>query len=317
MILSVIMATFNGSGYIKEQIDSILSQSIQDFELVVCDDCSTDDTWSILNEYALKDSRIHIYRNENNIGINRNFEKGILYSQGNYVALCDQDDIWPPDRLEILLSTIGDKMIATGDAAVIDEEGKPTGWLYSKITGLYHFPKNDLTRALIYIFNQNQAQGATMLIRREFFSKALPLPDMDGYYDAWFAILSCFAGGMNYSPLVVTLYRKHDKNVSSPPLREKKVYQSFLSRTVQGCYSHKEFYLTEVQNRVTELSPKEKVFIFLCKRMMHRVRSVPGRIINVLIILPFFRVIYQKSPIGLVKPAWDRIKKRVRRSIKK
>ena len=65
-MISIAMATYNGAKYIREQLDSILSQTIQDFELVICDDCSSDDTVSILKEYAIKDKRIIVYVNELN-----------------------------------------------------------------------------------------------------------------------------------------------------------------------------------------------------------------------------------------------------------
>ncbi len=67
-MISVAMATYNGEKYIREQIDSILNQTVQDFELVVCDDCSSDGTWSILEDYANHDNRIKVFRNEGNLG---------------------------------------------------------------------------------------------------------------------------------------------------------------------------------------------------------------------------------------------------------
>ena len=68
------MATYNGAQFLREQIDSILNQSIQDFELVACDDCSSDGTFQIMEEYARKDSRVRIFKNEKNLGFKKNFE---------------------------------------------------------------------------------------------------------------------------------------------------------------------------------------------------------------------------------------------------
>ena len=105
-MISIVLATYNGARYIREQIDSVLAQTIQDFELVVCDDGSTDDTVSILRDYALKDKRIHVYVNDHNLGFKKNFENAISKSIGDYVALCDQDDIWLPDHLEIIFTIV-------------------------------------------------------------------------------------------------------------------------------------------------------------------------------------------------------------------
>lgn len=76
-MIDIAMTTYNGEKYLKEQIDSILNQTVSDFELIVCDDGSTDSTIDILNEYSKKDSRVHIFQNKNNLGVIKNFEKAI------------------------------------------------------------------------------------------------------------------------------------------------------------------------------------------------------------------------------------------------
>ena len=92
--VSIALATYNGEMFLREQLDSILNQSVRNFELVICDDCSKDSTWDILNEYAIADSRIRILRNDKNLGFLGNFEKAIQHTQEKFVALADQDDIW-------------------------------------------------------------------------------------------------------------------------------------------------------------------------------------------------------------------------------
>ena len=82
-LVSVAMATYNGERFIKEQIDSILRQTIQSIEIVICDDCSTDNTWEILQEYAKYDLRFKIYRNDTNLGFCKNFEKAISLCHGD------------------------------------------------------------------------------------------------------------------------------------------------------------------------------------------------------------------------------------------
>lgn len=106
-MISIAMATYNGEKYLREQLDSILVQTISDFELIICDDCSNDSTRKILSEYAKKDSRIKVIFNEQNLGFVKNFEKTISFCNGEYIAFSDQDDIWLPNHLEVLLSEIG------------------------------------------------------------------------------------------------------------------------------------------------------------------------------------------------------------------
>ena len=122
-MISIAMATYNGEEILEKQLDSILLQTIQDFEIVVCDDQSKDSTWNILEQYAKRDKRFHIYRNEKNLGFKKNFEKAIGLTQGDYIALCDQDDIWYPRHLEILLNNIGNNMLCIGNCDMIDENG--------------------------------------------------------------------------------------------------------------------------------------------------------------------------------------------------
>ena len=126
-MISIAMATYNGSKYLSEQIDSILSQTYSDFELVVTDDCSTDDTFSILSYYASMDSRIRIYENESNLGFRDNFAKAIGLCVGDYVALSDQDDIWLPNHLELLISNISTYSIVCANSELIDQYGKSIG----------------------------------------------------------------------------------------------------------------------------------------------------------------------------------------------
>ncbi len=100
------MATYNGEKYVNEQIDSILSQTYQDFELIICDDCSKDRTREILQEYSQKDSRIKLLFNEKNLGFKKNFEKAISMCNGEYIAFCDQDDIWENYKLQFAIEKI-------------------------------------------------------------------------------------------------------------------------------------------------------------------------------------------------------------------
>lgn len=118
-MISIAMATYNGEKYLREQLDSILAQTVQDFELVVCDDCSTDSTVRILEEYVEKDARIKIFCNEQNLGFVKNFEKAISLCQGECIALSDQDDVWLPEHLQVLLENIGEKDLCGTDASQI------------------------------------------------------------------------------------------------------------------------------------------------------------------------------------------------------
>lgn len=97
--VSVIMSVYNGAEYLDDAIKSIVEQKFTDFECIIIDDCSTDLTEQIIQEWKKRDSRIIIFRNEKNIGLTKSLNKGISHAQGVYIARMDADDIADPLRL--------------------------------------------------------------------------------------------------------------------------------------------------------------------------------------------------------------------------
>ena len=97
-LVSIAMATYNGEKYLKEQLDSIYAQTYKDIEVIVCDDCSSDKTVEILDEYKEKYG-LKYYINEKNLGFKKNFEKAISLCSGDFIALADQDDIWIENKI--------------------------------------------------------------------------------------------------------------------------------------------------------------------------------------------------------------------------
>lgn len=212
-MISIAMATYNGEKYLREQLDSILAQTHQNFELIVCDDCSTDSTVRILREYERNDSRIKVFENAVNLGFKKNFEKAIGLCSGDYIALSDQDDIWLPEHLSILLSNIHDRSLCCGDAELVDENNVLQNKLLSVADGVFDFPP---ANKILYriIFNQSPFQGASQLLRKEFLKKVLPIPSKVRFHDAWFAACACFDNGINYVRIPITRYRRHSDSIT-------------------------------------------------------------------------------------------------------
>ena len=101
MKLSIAMCTYNGASYLQEQLDSFLWQTRLPDEIVVCDDCSQDETVEILKEFAANSPfPVHLHVNKTNLGLTKNFEKAIGKCTGDIIFLSDQDDVWLPERLE-------------------------------------------------------------------------------------------------------------------------------------------------------------------------------------------------------------------------
>jgi len=125
--ISIILPTFNGGKYIKIAIESIMSQSFSEWELLVIDDGSTDNTKDIVTEYINKDERISYIKNEVNLGIQKTLNKGLKESKGEYIARIDDDDEWiDKDKLQKQFEFLGSNpnyiLVGTG-VIVINEKG--------------------------------------------------------------------------------------------------------------------------------------------------------------------------------------------------
>lgn len=213
-MISIAMATYNGEKYIIEQLDSILNQTVSmPIEIVACDDCSTDATRDILLEYAKRDARVKAFFNESNLGFVKNFEKAVSLCNGEFIAFSDQDDIWLPEKLEKLLSSIGDKDFVCSNALLVDTSNVPLGLTMQQACNYKYVPLDALS-VLKRLAHNNFVQGATMLVRSSFLRKTPPVPSQFGYHDWWLAFNSCAAGGFRYVDECLIRYRRHEKTVT-------------------------------------------------------------------------------------------------------
>ena len=120
--VDILLATYNGEKYIREQIDSILNQTYKEFRLLISDDGSTDGTRDILNEYKAKDDRIEIFMQEENLGVVKNFEFLLKKVEAKYYMFSDQDDIWKDEKIEKSLKKIEEGFdLVYSDLEVVDE----------------------------------------------------------------------------------------------------------------------------------------------------------------------------------------------------
>src|SRR5688572_16445446 len=102
-LISVVMPVYNSEMYLSTAIDSILSQTCEDFELLIFDDGSNDDSWKIIRQYAQLDKRIVPFRSDTNSGYVVHLNEGVLRAKGEFIARMDSDDIALPDRLALQL----------------------------------------------------------------------------------------------------------------------------------------------------------------------------------------------------------------------
>ena len=206
-LISIALAAFNGSEFICKQIDSILDQSYSNFELIVSDDCSDDNTIELVRAYS-SDKRIMINQNKKNVGYKRNFEIALSMCSGDYIALSDQDDIWDKNKLEELLFNIGDFDLIHSDAKVIDEKGNEISSSFSK----YSSKSLDIN-PLSVVLNPS-ITGCTCMFNARILKKILPFPDGDYVHDRWISFISSINQGITYLDRPLVSYRQHSGNVS-------------------------------------------------------------------------------------------------------
>jgi glycosyltransferase involved in cell wall biosynthesis len=218
MKISVCMAAYNGERYIEEQILSILNQSKDVDELLIVNDCSTDNTLKIICN--LNNSRIKIINNETNIGVTKTFEKAIYHASGDIIFLSDQDDIWMPTKVEKVVKFMTDRKVdaVVTDAIIVHENGEVLN------KSFFEFRKSG--PGLLKNFYKNSYIGCCMAIDSKLKKYILPFPDYIEIHDEWIGIVSNFIGNIEFLPEKLIKYRRHSENQTN-------LYRSNLIRVIK------------------------------------------------------------------------------------
>jgi glycosyltransferase involved in cell wall biosynthesis len=199
MKISVALCTYNGALFLKEQVESILNQSHPVSEIVVCDDGSSDTTKHLLEEYSERyPSLFRLFFNEVNLKSNKNFEKAIGLTTGDYIFLSDQDDVWESDKAEKVIAFFASNPAAEGvftNAKFIGDHSKSLATNLDLWTNVNFFPslenkKTDLFESLVYM--GNFLTGAALCIKKEVKDFAIPFKTLPNFlHDEWLAFVLC------------------------------------------------------------------------------------------------------------------------------
>lgn len=208
-LVSIAMCTYNGEKFLRAQLDSLIAQDYRPLEIHVVDDRSSDGTWDILTEYAVRHDFMHIHRNEINQGVVKNFEKALSLCQGAYIGFCDQDDIWLPNKISTHLAEIGDASLTYSQLSYIDENGAPIPSPKRKTNRLSG-------RCPLALLFHTCVTGHVALFTREVLDHALPFPDGIQAHDHWVPFVAAALNGLHASDQMISLYRAHGNNVSMP-----------------------------------------------------------------------------------------------------
>jgi len=239
MKTSIVMATYNGAEYLYEQLDSIRDQSLKADEVIICDDCSKDNTVEMLRSYVAENSledSWKIIENEENLGYANNFHKALTLAQGDYIFFSDQDDIWHLNKLEEMCRVMEENpkvlLLCTDYEPYVSAENAPTvpDNIMKKMTGDGSLEEIVLNSKNIHI----ASLGCDMCIRKTFRDTIEPFWVKGWAHDDYvWKTSQCASGCYAYhKPLIKR--RLHANNVSMRKMHQKDKRVKFLRELAEA-----------------------------------------------------------------------------------
>ena len=242
MVISVLLSTYNGAKYLREQINSILEQKNVDVDLCIRDDGSKDETLDIIKDYANNYENVHIVTGglDGSVGVGRSFMSMLydLNDEYDYYAFADQDDIWDPDKLNCAVSSLkkcdNEPSLYVCNQRCVDFKGN----FMNK-----RFPDDFPKQALNNILFTNLYAGCTMVFNgrlKELLCDTDRRPSIDYFqhriHDAWTACVASSSGRLIYDPECHMSFRRHNSNATDAEIRRgkhlglKKLYLTYKSK---------------------------------------------------------------------------------------
>lgn len=218
-MISIAMCTYNGEKYVKQQLESIICQTQAPDEIVICDDCSNDNTISIIKKTLEKWSgRVILIKNERNIGYKKNFEKCLSLCSGDIIFLSDQDDIWDLRKIEIIYHVFQmDSSISMvfHDVCLVNNQMEIIAQSFWKILriDIEKIKNRHYEQLLVH----NIVQGSACALRKDVFDVACPFPT-EAIHDEWLALEAITVGKLVPVSTVLMKYRQAENIIGGTPL---------------------------------------------------------------------------------------------------
>jgi glycosyltransferase involved in cell wall biosynthesis len=284
------MGTRNGETYLREQLDSILAQSLLPTEMIVSDDASSDRTLEILRSF--KDQSpfpVTIVCNQTGAGACKNFENAIRHCGGEIIILADQDDVWLPSKIESLLAVFAADPhcgYVFSDADLIDGQGKALGrtlWEAIVFDAAQQARFAGPEQLSIMLKRFTLPYGMTMGFRAAFSSKLLPFECRfyrSNVHDGWISLLLTSIGAHGVAvPRSLVKYRQHSNQLASAgrPLGFLELMMNPRSQTTE-LYTHFADFLDSVAARVREVAPLDESAQCSVEQLTGKARHLRARI---------------------------------------
>ena len=205
--ISVAMAVYNGEKYLAKQLESILAQLKENDEIVASYDKSTDNSLALLEQYSKKDPRVRVLMNTNK-GVAGNFGNAVKNCKGDYIFICDQDDIWAEDKREVVVNdfrTSGADMVIHNGVHINGEDDVISKPFFS----MYRIGDSKLKNII-----KPRYSGCCTAFTADMAKKILPIPQKIDAYDHWIGTVGEFTGRIFYEEKVLLYHRLHGNNVT-------------------------------------------------------------------------------------------------------
>lgn len=217
-MIDILMATYNGEKYITEQIDSIINQSYSDWQLIISDDCSSDNTVNIIKKYQSEyPDKIFLHENAIRSGSAKaNFYRLLSYIDNDYVMFADQDDVWLPEKISITLAMMQtyekiygshNPVLVHTDLYVVDGV---LNMVYDSLFDMQNmnYTRNNFNNILV----QNIVTGCTVMINKALVRHLFEIPVKSVMHDMWLALVAAAFGKVVFLNHPTILYRQHGNN---------------------------------------------------------------------------------------------------------
>jgi len=294
--LSIALCTYNGSKFLREQLQSLVNQTLAPFEVVITDDCSTDDTISIIKEFS-NVLNIHVFANPSTLRVTKNFEKAISLCRGDIILMCDQDDIWHADKLAKIDAHFREnssQLAVFCDADLIDESRKSLGKNFWSIVRFHHTQIQQFKagNGVEILLAGNRSAGCMMAFRRELMDKIIPFPTHIPLmiHDNWITIVAAMLDKIGLIEERLNSYRQHS-------LQQIGTHAKETGKTV----SLKERFSRPRNEKLAPFLEKRDYFCVLKDALLERIDSDNHNFKHFDKIINYYQTRGMLSPVHLVR----------------
>jgi glycosyltransferase involved in cell wall biosynthesis len=272
-MIDILLSTYNGEKYIEEQLNSILNQTNTQWKVIIRDDGSSDNTLKIIDDYAryYPDKFFLLKDNKGNLGSTLSFSELIQNCSGEYIMLCDQDDVWLNNKVEITAKEMSNLEMNFGniplmvftDLKLVDKD------LVLLSDSMIKSQKLDISVIdnPVKIAALNVVAGCTIMINRTAVRCVLPLTSKNIIHDQWMAVNISKYGKISYLPYPTILYRQHSNNV----VGSNKISFQYFYNKLKSPLKQMNIYSDLLSQLSFKISPLEFIMykaIFTFKRML-------------------------------------------------